>query len=85
MKLQRSDLGEHLKSECEYRNLKCEYCGQDVTFASIKVSKIKYLIENYDLIFNHKITGQTEAMFTLSEDKQLPRDNSLTRGSHHHF
>ncbi|CAB4023239.1 TNF receptor-associated factor 3-like [Paramuricea clavata] len=36
MKLQRSDLGEHLKSECEYRHLKCEYCGQDVAFASIK-------------------------------------------------
>ncbi|CAB4019408.1 TNF receptor-associated factor 2 isoform X1 [Paramuricea clavata] len=35
MKLQRSHLGEHLKSECEYRNVKCVLCGQDVTFALI--------------------------------------------------
>ena len=37
----RSRLGEHLKSECEYRNVKCDYCGSDVTFASIKVSKLR--------------------------------------------
>ncbi|CAB4036287.1 TNF receptor-associated factor 3-like, partial [Paramuricea clavata] len=36
MKLQRSDMDEHLKSECEYRDVKCDYCGQDVTFASMK-------------------------------------------------
>ena len=50
VKLQRSVLGEHLKSECQYRNVKCHHCGQDVTFASMKV-RIKYFIENCDLIF----------------------------------
>ena len=46
MTFQRSHLGEHLKSECEYRNVKCEFCGKDVTFASMKVSKNKVTFEN---------------------------------------
>ena len=46
MKFQRSNLGEHLKIECEYRNVKCDFCGQDVTFASMKVSKNKVTFEN---------------------------------------
>ncbi|CAB4043354.1 TNF receptor-associated factor 3-like, partial [Paramuricea clavata] len=36
MKFQRSHQGEHLKIECEYRNVKCDFCGQDVTFALMK-------------------------------------------------
>ncbi|CAB4034440.1 TNF receptor-associated factor 2-like, partial [Paramuricea clavata] len=36
MKFQRSHQGEHLRSECEYRNVKCDFCGKDVTFASMK-------------------------------------------------
>ncbi|CAB4016256.1 TNF receptor-associated factor 3-like [Paramuricea clavata] len=36
MTFQRSHQGEHLKSECEYRNVKCDFCGKDVTFASMK-------------------------------------------------
>ncbi|CAB4033740.1 TNF receptor-associated factor 3-like, partial [Paramuricea clavata] len=36
MKFQRSLMGEHLKSECEYRNVKCDFCGKDVTFSSMK-------------------------------------------------
>ncbi|XP_028417569.1 TNF receptor-associated factor 3-like isoform X2 [Dendronephthya gigantea] len=32
----RVHLGEHLKSECEYRNVKCKYCQKDVEFASIQ-------------------------------------------------
>ena len=37
VKFQRSRLGEHLKNDCEYRNVKCEYCQKDIAFASIKV------------------------------------------------
>ncbi|CAB4027230.1 TNF receptor-associated factor 2-like, partial [Paramuricea clavata] len=37
MNFQRSHLAEHLKSECEYRNVKCDYCGKDATFASMKI------------------------------------------------
>ncbi|CAB4013191.1 TNF receptor-associated factor 3-like [Paramuricea clavata] len=36
MKFQRFHQGEHLKSECEYRNVKCDFCGKDVAFASMK-------------------------------------------------
>ncbi|XP_028407388.1 TNF receptor-associated factor 3-like isoform X2 [Dendronephthya gigantea] len=36
IKFQRSYLGEHLKKECEYRNVKCEYCHKDIAFASLK-------------------------------------------------
>ncbi|XP_028415920.1 TNF receptor-associated factor 3-like [Dendronephthya gigantea] len=36
MKIQRSHLGEHLKNECEYRSVKCNYCRKDVPFASLK-------------------------------------------------
>ncbi|XP_046855620.1 TNF receptor-associated factor 3-like isoform X2 [Xenia sp. Carnegie-2017] len=36
IQLPRSLLGEHLKNECEYRNVKCEYCGKDVPYASLK-------------------------------------------------
>jgi hypothetical protein len=46
MKFQRSHQGEHLKSECEYRNVKCDFCGKDVTFASMKVSKNKVTFAN---------------------------------------
>ncbi|CAB4036005.1 TNF receptor-associated factor 6, partial [Paramuricea clavata] len=35
-KFLRSHLGEHLKSECKYRNVKCQYCRKDVPFASIQ-------------------------------------------------
>ena len=52
MKIQRSQFSEHSR-ECEYRKVKCDRCGQDVVFALMKV-RIKYLIENCDLIFNHK-------------------------------
>ena len=37
MKFRRCDLGEHLKNECEYRNVKCDYCKNDVASALIKV------------------------------------------------
>ena len=70
MKLQRSHLGEHLKSECEYRNVKCDYCGQDVAFASIKV-RIKYLIENCDLIFNHARNWPIEFVQILGLPKTI--------------
>ena len=43
MKLQRSYMGEHLKSECEYRNVKCDFCRKDVAFASMEV-RIEYHI-----------------------------------------
>ncbi|XP_046839927.1 TNF receptor-associated factor 3-like [Xenia sp. Carnegie-2017] len=36
IQLPRSLLGEHLKNECEYRNVKCEYCGKDVPYALLK-------------------------------------------------
>ncbi|CAB4034053.1 TNF receptor-associated factor 3-like [Paramuricea clavata] len=36
MTFQRFHQGEHLKSECEYRNVKCDFCGKDVAFASMK-------------------------------------------------
>lgn len=36
--LQRSHLGEHLQNECEYRNIKCEFCETELSFASLKVS-----------------------------------------------
>ena len=39
MNFKRSHLAEHLQNQCEYRNVKCNYCGKDVTFASIKVRK----------------------------------------------
>ncbi|XP_046856582.1 TNF receptor-associated factor 6-like [Xenia sp. Carnegie-2017] len=35
IQLPRSLLDEHLKNECEYRNVKCEYCGKDVPYASL--------------------------------------------------
>jgi hypothetical protein len=38
-KFQRSHQGEYLKIEFEYRNVKCDFCGKDVTVASMKVSK----------------------------------------------
>ena len=50
MKFQRSHVGEHLKSECEYRNVKCDYCQKEVPFASMKV-RIKCFMKNCDLIF----------------------------------
>jgi hypothetical protein len=46
MKFQRSHQGEHLKSECEYRNVKCDFCGKDVTFASMKVRENEVTFEN---------------------------------------
>ena len=46
MKLRRCDLGEHLKNECEHRNVKCDYCKNDVAFASIKVKTDKLRIYN---------------------------------------
>ncbi|XP_028407742.1 TNF receptor-associated factor 6-like [Dendronephthya gigantea] len=36
MKFKRSHLGEHLKSECDYRSVKCKYCHKDISFASLK-------------------------------------------------
>ncbi|XP_046855631.1 TNF receptor-associated factor 3-like [Xenia sp. Carnegie-2017] len=36
IQLPRSLLGEHLKNDCEYRNVKCEYCGKDVPYALLK-------------------------------------------------
>ena len=43
MEFQRSHVGEHLKSECEYRKVKCDYCQKEVPFASMKV-RIKCLL-----------------------------------------
>ncbi|XP_046860615.1 TNF receptor-associated factor 6-B-like [Xenia sp. Carnegie-2017] len=40
IQLPRSLLSEHLKNEWEYRNVKCEYCGKDVPYASLKVCGI---------------------------------------------
>ncbi|XP_028411639.1 TNF receptor-associated factor 3-like [Dendronephthya gigantea] len=37
MKLKRGNLPKHEKDKCKYRNVKCEYCQQDVSFASLKV------------------------------------------------
>ncbi len=53
MEFQRSHVGEHLKSECEYRKVKCDYCQKEVPFASMKV-RIKCFMKNSDLIFIHK-------------------------------
>ncbi|XP_046856596.1 TNF receptor-associated factor 5-like [Xenia sp. Carnegie-2017] len=39
IQLPRSLLAKHLKNECEYRNVKCEYCGKDVPYASLKDHK----------------------------------------------
>ncbi|XP_046855647.1 TNF receptor-associated factor 6-like [Xenia sp. Carnegie-2017] len=36
IQLHRSLLDEHLKNDCEYRNVKCEYCGKDVPYDSLK-------------------------------------------------
>ncbi|XP_046855637.1 TNF receptor-associated factor 3-like [Xenia sp. Carnegie-2017] len=36
VQLPRSLLDEHLKNDCEYRNVKCEYCGKDVPYGSLK-------------------------------------------------
>ncbi|XP_046860806.1 TNF receptor-associated factor 6-B-like [Xenia sp. Carnegie-2017] len=45
IQLPRSLLGEHLKNECDYRNVKCEHCGKDVSHALLKLcSKIIRLL-----------------------------------------
>ena len=46
MQFKRSRMAEHLQNQCEYRNVKCNYCGKDVTFASIKVSSVKIIFKN---------------------------------------
>ncbi|XP_046855192.1 TNF receptor-associated factor 3-like [Xenia sp. Carnegie-2017] len=49
IQLPRSLLGEHLKNECEYRNVKCEYCGKDVPYASLK-NHIDNVCENAPVV-----------------------------------
>ena len=57
MSFKRSRLAEHLKNQCEYRNVKCDYCGKDVTFASMKASEenIYYLKNNFDCTCNTEL------------------------------
>ena len=51
MKFKRSRMAEHLQNQCEYRNVKCNYCAKDVTFASIKVSSVKIIFPEQLVIF----------------------------------
>ncbi|XP_046855708.1 TNF receptor-associated factor 5-like isoform X2 [Xenia sp. Carnegie-2017] len=49
IQLPRSLFGEHLKNECEYRNVKCEYCGKDVPYSALKDHK-ENVCGNYPVI-----------------------------------
>ncbi|XP_046855642.1 TNF receptor-associated factor 6-B-like isoform X3 [Xenia sp. Carnegie-2017] len=49
IQLPRSLLGEHLQNDCEYRNVKCEYCGKDVPHASLK-DHMKKVCENAPVV-----------------------------------
>ncbi|XP_046855664.1 TNF receptor-associated factor 3-like [Xenia sp. Carnegie-2017] len=49
IQLPRSLLDEHLKNDCEYRSVKCEYCGKDVPYASLK-DHIDNVCENSPVI-----------------------------------
>ncbi|XP_046855200.1 TNF receptor-associated factor 5-like [Xenia sp. Carnegie-2017] len=49
IQLPRSLLSEHLKNKCEYRNVKCEYCGKDVPYASLK-DHIENVCEYYPVV-----------------------------------
>ncbi|XP_046862854.1 TNF receptor-associated factor 2-like [Xenia sp. Carnegie-2017] len=42
-------LDEHLNNDCEYRNVKCEYCGKDVPYASLKKHE-EIMCENYGVV-----------------------------------
>ncbi|XP_046855196.1 TNF receptor-associated factor 3-like [Xenia sp. Carnegie-2017] len=46
IQLPRSLLDEHLKNDCEYRNVKCEYCVEDVPYASY-MDHLENVCENY--------------------------------------
>lgn len=49
-KFRRSNLGKHLESECEYRNVKCESCGKlDIPFVKLNVSMTMYRPFTIDL------------------------------------
>ncbi|XP_046855203.1 TNF receptor-associated factor 2-like [Xenia sp. Carnegie-2017] len=48
IQLPRSLLNEHLKNECEYRNVKCEYCGKDVPYALLKKKIPRKDIEQHE-------------------------------------
>ncbi|XP_046854770.1 serine/threonine-protein kinase/endoribonuclease IRE2-like [Xenia sp. Carnegie-2017] len=67
IQLPRSLLGEHLKNECEYRNVKCEYCGKDVPYASLKKLK-EIMCENYRVVCKY--------CFPLIPSKEMEHDES---------
>ncbi|XP_046855628.1 TNF receptor-associated factor 3-like isoform X1 [Xenia sp. Carnegie-2017] len=52
IQLPRYLLDEHLKNDCEYRNVKCEYCGKDVPYASLK-DHVEKVCENVPVPCNY--------------------------------
>ncbi|CAB4016726.1 TNF receptor-associated factor 3-like, partial [Paramuricea clavata] len=74
-KFLRSHLGEHLQSECKYRNVKCQYCRKDVPFASIQSLKRKELRQHAnDGLINHvRLMLQYILSFVSQLSNYIPR------------